>query len=153
MKVIFTQNIENHVVGDIKDVPDGYARNFLVPRGIAIPATPSEIQNIEKRIEKLKKDEGEKVKKLEETALRLGKINIEISAEVGPKDDEGIQKLFGSITNAQVEEELTKKGFEIDKKDIDFEPIKKPGEYEITVKLGHGVESKVPLKVTAKKEK
>lgn len=153
MKVIFTQNIENHVVGDIKDVPDGYARNFLVPRGIAIPATPIEIQNIEKRIEKLKKDEGEKIKKLEESAVKLEKVTIEISVEVGPKDDEGIQKLFGSITNAQVEEALAEKGFEIDKKDIDFEPIKEPGEYEITVKLGHGVESKVPLKVVAKKEK
>lgn len=153
MKVIFTQNIENHVVGDIKDVSDGYARNFLVPRGIAIAATPNEIQNIQKRLEKLKKEEEGKVYKLEETAQKLDKLSLNIEAEAGPENEEGVQKLFGSITNAQVEEELVKGGFEIDKKDIDFEPIKEPGEYEVTVKLGHGVESKVPLKVTVKKGK
>ena len=154
MKVIFIENIEHNEVGEIKNVADGYARNFLLPRGIAIAATPNEIQNIEKRIEKLKKEEAEKIQKLEELAAKLGKITVEIKAEVGPKDEDGKEKLFGSITNADVEEELTKKGFEIDKKEIETgEAIRYPGDYEITIKLGHGVETIVKLTVSPKKAK
>ena len=154
MKVIFVENIEDHKVGDIKDVADGYARNFLIPKNIAIAATPHEIENIEKQLAKLKKEEEEKVKGLEELAGKLEKIELKLEAEAGPKDEEGKQKLFGSITNAQIEEEFGKKGFEIDKKEIEIgEPINEPGDYEVTVKLGHGVETKVKISVSAKKAK
>lgn len=152
MKVIFLENIEHHEVGDIKDVADGYARNFLIPKNIAVVATPNEIENIEKRLAKLRKEEEEKVKELENLAEKLEKVSLKIEAEAGPKNEEGKQKLFGSITNARIEEELSKKGFEIDKKDIETgEPIKEPGEYLVLVKLGHGVEAELKTIVSVKK--
>lgn len=153
MKVIFTQNVENNKVGDIKEVSDGYARNYLLPKKMAIPATPSEIKNIEKRLEKIKKEEAETVKKLEEVRSKLEKSKLELEVEVGEKDDEGNQTLFGSVTNAILEEELKNKGFEIDKKQIEIgETIKHVGDYEIIIKLGHGVDVKMIVKVKAKKK-
>lgn len=153
MKVIFTQTVENNNVGDIKDVADGYARNYLIPKEMAIPATPNEIKNIEKRLEKIKKEEAETVKKLEEVRVKLEKIKLEVEMEVGDKDDEGNQTLFGSVNKTLIEEELTKKGFEIDKKQIETgETIKHLGDYEITVKLGHGVDAKITLKVKENKK-
>lgn len=152
MKVIFTQNIENYKVGDIKEVADGYARNFLIPKNIAIVATPQEIENVKKRLVKLKKEEEEKIKDLKALAEKLQKISIDIKVEVGPKDKEGKQKLFGSITNAQIEEKLHEKGFKIDKREIEIgEQIKEPGEYKIKIKLGHGIETDVKIKVLPKK--
>lgn len=151
MKVIFIQNIENNKVGDIKNVSDGYARNFLIPRGYSVPATDTELKNLENKLEKLKKEEEGKTSEMNNLKGKLENITITIEAEVGPKDEEGRQKLFGSLSNSQISEELAKKNFQIDKKSIEIgETIKELGEYEILVKLGHGVEAKIPLKVVSK---
>lgn len=151
MKVIFLENIEGNKVGETKEVSDGYARNYLLKKGLAVQATQSELQNLEKKLSKLQKEEEEKVKKAEELASKLGALKLEMSAEASPEDTEGKRKLFGSVTNSNIEELLQKEGFEVDKKDIELgEQIRELGEYEVTIKLGHGVSTKIPLVVSAK---
>lgn len=148
MQVIFLENIEDNKVGDIKEVANGYARNFLFKRGIAKLATDAEISNLEKQMTKLKKEEEDKVKKAEETAKKIGKEKIVIKEEV---NEEG--HLFGSVGNREIAGALEDKGYEIEPGDIEIdEPIKELGEYEVVVKTGHGVETKVKVKIERAKE-
>jgi len=152
MKVIFLQNIEGNNVGDVKDVADGYARNYLLKNGLAVVATPEEIERIEKRIEKLKKEEETTIKSLEEKAKKMEGLVITLRAEAGPEEEEGRRKLFGSIANHDIQEVLQEKGYDIDKKDIEIpEQIKELGEYAVTIKFGHNVQTEIKIKVEANK--
>lgn len=149
MKVIFLQNVENNQIGEVKNVKDGYARNFLLKQKIAVPATKDELKRMELRLDKLKKEEEKKIKELELQKEEIEKIAIEIKEEAGPEDEEGKRKLYGSVTSTEISNALKEKGYEIDKKDIEIlEPIKELGTYEVTVKLGHGVSGVLKVKVT-----
>jgi len=149
VKVIFLENVENNPVGTIKNVPDGYARNFLFPRNLALPATEEEIKKVEERLEKIKQEEEKKVKQLEKVSKDLASITLTFEKE---SSEEG--KLFGSVTNAEIAEELAKKGFEVEKQDIEtIEPIKTEGDHEVTVKLGHSVEQTIKIVVKRAKTK
>ncbi|MCK4860211.1 MAG: 50S ribosomal protein L9 [Candidatus Omnitrophica bacterium] len=117
--------------GDIVEAKDGYARNFLIPQKIALPATPQSIkltrQKKEREIEK-EKAEKEKIGKLAE---KISKISCTISAHAGDED-----KLFGEITNKNIAKSLADKGIEIDRKRIKVkEPIRKLGVYDVEIKL------------------
>ena len=149
MKVIFTENVENNKVGDIKGVADGYARNFLLKQGMAVIATDEEIEKIQKELTKLQQEEEKKIKDLEEEKEKLEKISLEIKVEAGPEDEEGTRKIFGSVTNAEIQETLLEKGFDIDKKEIEvLNPIKELGVHDIHIKLGHGVIAELKIKVS-----
>jgi large subunit ribosomal protein L9 len=133
MKVVLTQDVPK--LGDsgtIQDVKDGYARNFLIPQGLAAMATPGVVKQVEER----QAAEAKRVAKLEEEmrdlANRIEAAHIEIIARVGEQG-----RLYGSVTTADIAEQLAGiVGEEIDRRKIDLsEPIRSVGEYEIPVRL------------------
>jgi len=142
MKVILLQDIDKlGKKGDIKDVTDGYARNLLIPKKMAILASKSEILKLEEQ----KKIDGEKAEKelirFQEIASQIDGFELEISTKAGEGD-----KLFGAITTAKISEELKKNNFEIEKTQIKLkDPIKEVGEYEIPIELPHNLEAKIKL--------
>ncbi len=145
-KVIFLENLEDNKVGDIKNVADGYARNFLIPRGIVELATKSKMKELEGKLEKIKKEEVVNVKRAEEIAAKISKTKISITEEV---NEEGA--LYGAVTAKEISEILKEKEFKIEPADIMIEdPIKELGEFEIGIKVGHGVETKVKISVERK---
>jgi len=150
VKVIFLENVENNKVGDMKNVPDGYARNFLLKKGLAVMATPEEEKKLESKLEKIKKEEEKKVQEAEKLAEKLANVKIKLEMQVG---EEG--KLFGSVTNREVAESLTESGYDIDKANIEFpEPIKEKGTHTAHIKIGHGVSTDIQIDVVpAVKEK
>lgn len=142
MKVILRQDFEQlGKMGDLIDVKEGYARNYLIPRNIAYQATQSAMQVLEeekkqnaKRTEKQKKD-------AEKTASQLEKASVTIKMKVGEDD-----KLFGSVTSQMISDVLKEKGVSIDKKQIELEDsIKSLGIYDVKVKLQGGVAGTVKV--------
>jgi len=142
MEVILREHVDNlGRRGEIVKVADGYARNYLLPRKMALLATEGNKKVIEREREKFEAKEAEEQKVAQAVADRLGSVEIEIARKVGETD-----ALFGSVTNADVAEALTAKGFDVDRRKIQLhEPIKKLGEYTVPVKLHRDVI--VPLKV------
>jgi large subunit ribosomal protein L9 len=129
--------------GDAVNVADGYARNFLLPRKVAVIATPSSLE----RSAKLKREHEAEEKKQEDEARALAKrleaLEWIVKAKVGEED-----KLFGSVTTADVEALLKIQGFEIDKKKITVqEHIKTLGEYPVMIKVHPGVHANLKLQV------
>jgi large subunit ribosomal protein L9 len=135
MKVILQKDIPNlGDAGDIKDVSDGYARNYLLPRKLVIVANDSSKKAAEhqKKLIKVKKEKRKKLS--EKMAEGLTGIEVRIAAQVG---EEG--KLFGSVTAMDIAKKLKEQGFEVDKRKIIIEhPIKQEGEYSIKIKLDEG---------------
>ncbi|CUS76370.1 LSU ribosomal protein L9P [Candidatus Kryptonium thompsonii] len=149
MKVILRQNFENlGKFGDIVEVKDGYARNFLIPRGIALPATPGNIKMVEtEKKQKAFKLERERLS-AQKLAEELAKVEITIPMRAGENE-----RLFGSVTAQMIADELRKLGFEIDRRKILLdEPIKMLGKYEIPVKLHPEVNAKINLNVVQAEE-
>ncbi|MDD3480833.1 MAG: 50S ribosomal protein L9 [Patescibacteria group bacterium] len=146
VKVIFLENLEENKVGDIKNVADGYARNYLVPKGIVEIATEGKVRELESKMAKLKKEEAEKVAAAEKIAGKITKEKIVIEEEV---NEDG--HLYGAVTPKEVAEVLADRGYEIDGSDIIMEEsIKEPGDYEVEVRVGHGVETKLKVVVQRK---
>ncbi|RPI97922.1 MAG: 50S ribosomal protein L9 [Spirochaetales bacterium] len=147
MKVILQKDIPNlGEAGDIKDVSDGYARNFLLPKKMVLVANDSSQKAAvhQRKLIKIKKD---KRKKQSETLMEtFAGLDIKIGAQVGEEE-----KLFGSVTSMDIARKLKELGHDVDRRKIHLEePIKKLGEYEVPVKLDEGVTAK--LKVTVFKE-
>lgn len=143
VKVIFLENVEGNKVGDIKNVPDGYARNFLLKKGLAVLATEEEVKKIEGMLEKIKKEEEGRVKLSKKLAEKLAGIKIKLEMQVG---EEG--RLFGSVTNRDVADKLSEMGHEIDKANIEFpKPIKEKGIHIVHLKVGHGVSTDITVEV------
>jgi large subunit ribosomal protein L9 len=146
MKVILKEDVKNMgAMGEILDVSDGYARNFLVPRGLAVEAN---VKNI-KSLEHAKRVIQEKAKKIrnEASALsdQIGNLNLVIKAKSG---EEG--KLFGAVTAMDIAGSLKDAGIEIDKKKIALEePIKRLGTYSVGLKLHSDVTTQVNVEVVA----
>jgi large subunit ribosomal protein L9 len=101
VKVIFLENINEYKVGDIKNVADGYARNFLIPQGIAKLATESEVKNVESKIKKIQAEEAKKVEEAEKVAAKIASTKIILKEEV---NEEG--HLYGAITAKEISEAL-----------------------------------------------
>ncbi|CUT02166.1 50S ribosomal protein L9 [Candidatus Kryptobacter tengchongensis] len=144
MKVILRQDFENlGKFGDIVEVKEGYARNFLIPRKIALPATPGNIKMIEtEKKQKAFKLERERVS-AQQLAEKLSGIEITIPMRAGENE-----RLFGSVTAQMIVNELEKLGFEIDRRKILLdEPIKMLGKYEIPIRLHPDVSAKIKVNV------
>ncbi|MCS7228966.1 MAG: 50S ribosomal protein L9 [Candidatus Kryptonium sp.] len=149
MKVILRQDFENlGKFGDIVDVKDGYARNFLIPRKIALPATPGNIKMIEtEKKQKAFKLERERVT-AQQLAEKLAGVEITIAMRAGENE-----RLFGSVTAQVIANELEKLGFEIDRRKILLdEPIKMLGKYEVPIKLHPDISAKVMVNVVKLEE-
>jgi len=144
MKVILKDDVKNvGKMGQVVDVADGYARNYLVPRRLAVDAN---IKNI-KSLEHEKRIIEEKAKKIKNSAQdlahKISTITLMIKAKVG---EEG--KLFGSVTSMDIAELLKNEGIEIDKKKISIdEPIKRLGSYTVNVKLHPEISTQVNIQI------
>lgn len=155
MKVILIKNVSNlgHV-GEVKQVSDGFARNFLLPNKLARIATEISIKEMEAKKKQQAKSLESRSKKFKEIAKKINNIKIIVqakasaSAEVSADRDEK-KTLFGSITTAKIAEELKKRKYEVDPKYIILEqPIKSLGYYDVVINFGSGVQAKIGLTVT-----
>lgn len=147
MKIILRQDFEQlgHA-GDIVEVKDGYARNYLIPKQIAYPATKSYIKMMDEigRQQQFKKNKEKK--QAEEFAKKLESVSVTIPVAVGEGD-----KMYGSVTAQNIHEYLEKQGIQIDRKAIQLEePIKALGVYSVPIKLHKEVS--VDIKVWVVKE-
>ncbi len=144
MKVILKENVKNlGNMGQIIDVTDGYARNYLVPQGFAVEANTKNLRSLEHE----KRLIQEKAKKLmmsaRDLATKIAGIDIVIKAKAG---EEG--KLFGSVTSMDIAEQLRNAGIEIDKKKISLdEPIRRIGSYAVNIKLHSDVSTQVNVQI------
>ncbi len=130
-------------VGEVKEVADGYARNFLIPKGIVKPMTEGAQREVEDIKEAQAKKSEEELKSAEELAESLEGLSIEISAKA---DESG--KLFGAVSQSDIAKALEKEGFKINKNKIEIpEPIKGVREYEVMISLEHGLEARVEIVV------
>ncbi|MGI6361736.1 MAG: 50S ribosomal protein L9 [Bacillota bacterium] len=146
MKVILLEDIKSlGKRGDVKVVSDGYARNFLLPKKLVVEADKSTMNMLEHEKEVQAKKEAEILAKAKDVANKLKEQGFSIKAKCG----EG-GRLFGSITNADVAEELAKSGIEVDKRKIEIsEPIKSLGDYQVVLRLHPKVQSKIMIKIEA----
>jgi large subunit ribosomal protein L9 len=142
MKVILRKDHDKlGQVGAVVDVKDGYARNFLVPKGIAYPASEGSMRALEEEKRQAARRQAKELKGSEKLAVELEKVSITLQMKVG--EDE---KLFGSVTSQMIADALKEKGFEIDKRIIELEePIKALGIYNVNVKLHQSVTGKVKV--------
>ena len=141
MKVILLSDIDRvGARGTVVNVKNGYARNYLFPRKLALEATPAQLKQLNNIKSQLASREAKVTKRLTEQAGKLGLVSIKTSIRMG---QEGA---FGAITNADIADLMAKEGHEVDKHSIVLaEPIKAPGVYDVPVKLGHEVSATVKL--------
>ena len=150
MKVIFLKDVEK--IGkkfEVKEVKDGYARNFLIPQGLVKPATPEALKwlEIQRDIEEKKAEES--LKKSQEIASAIVNQEIVIFVKVGEQD-----QLFESINAQKISERLKELGFDIKKTQIDLpEPIKEIGEFPVKINFEHNLETEIKVIVTKEEEK
>jgi large subunit ribosomal protein L9 len=146
MEVILREHVDNlGRRGDIVKVAEGYARNFLLPRKLALAVTESNKRQIERERKVAESREAEEKGQAEALAQRLTQLEIEIARRVGENDT-----LYGSVTSADVAHALQVKGFEIDKRKIQLpDPIKALGETSVPVKVHRDVVAQVRVKVVA----
>ena len=132
MEVILRQSIENlGRPGEIVKVSNGYARNYLLPRGLAFEATPGNRKRIASERARLDAAENERLAAAKAEAERLEPVSLTFSARVGEED-----KLFGSVTAADIAQQLQAQGFAIEKRQVELhEPIKALGVYRVAIRL------------------
>lgn len=147
MKIVFLKDVEGSGrIGEIKNVADGYARNYLLPQGLAAPATAEAIRKAEARAIVEAKQQAQLDKAAQSLAERMAPASLSIVAKAGSKG-----RLFGSVTQADIAEEVGKLlGQEIDRHQVLLaEPIKETGDYEVTVQLSKNVRPVISLQVVA----
>lgn len=149
MQIILTQNVPHlGVVGDEVLVKPGYARNYLLPQGKAVLATNKESKKLRHQIYQLQKLRAEALENAEAQAEILQKENLCMVRKAGNSG-----RLFGSVTNRDIESLLKEKGYEIERRSIVlFEPIKTVGTHSIAVKLHTDLKIEVEIKVTPEGE-
>lgn len=146
MKVILQQDVKGQgKKGDIVNVSDGYARNFLLPRKLAVEATTEALNEAKRRQKAQEKAIEQEKQMLRETAETLKSKVTKIKAKAGENG-----KLFGSVTSMEIAEEVKKQhGIDIDRRKIVLEePIKQYGSYELTAKLGYDINATLMVIVT-----
>ena len=146
MEVILREHVD-HLGnrGEVVKVADGYARNYLLPRKLALLATEGNKKQIEHERAKFEAKEADERKAAEVVAERMGRAEIVLRRKVGETE-----VLYGSVTTADIAEALAAKGFEIDRRKLQLaEPIKKLGDFNVPVKLHRDVVATVKVKVAA----
>jgi large subunit ribosomal protein L9 len=140
MEIILRQAVENlGKTGDVVNVKPGYARNYLLPHGLAYEATPGNLKRIQQERDRLEAAENERRGAASGLAEKLEQVSLTFSARVG---DEG--KLFGSVTATDIAQQLEAQGFHIEKRQIDLhEPIKALGVYRVPIRLHADVKPEV----------
>ncbi len=149
MKVILISDVENiGSVGDVKDVKNGMARNYLFPRKLAIKATEANLKAWESRIEAIRLRKTEVLENARAFAEKLEGLEIIIPAKSGEED-----RLFGSVTSQNISDALEEKGFEISRRDIALDgTIKALGTYSVALKLHTDVTPQITVNVVKEEE-
>lgn len=144
MEVILREHVENlGNRGDVVKVADGYARNYLLPRALALPATAANTKVVERQRKIVEAKEAAERADAEGLASRLSQLEIVMTRRVGEHDT-----LYGSVTSADIADDLAAKGFDIDKRKIQLaDPIKALGEFPVSVKLHRDVIAQLTVKV------
>jgi large subunit ribosomal protein L9 len=142
MKVIFLKDAPKGKRGEVKEVADGYARNFLFPKGLALPATPSAIKAAKVLSDEKAESQARQREELGRIAQELEGKELHFKAKAGAKG-----RLHGAITTASIADELSRlTGFEIDKKKVELdEPLHHLGSYDVMINLGTGSEAKIKV--------
>lgn len=142
MKVILRQNYDGlGQLGDVVEVKEGYAINFLLPRKIAYTATKGSLAALNEEKKHIEKKISKEFHEAEKLALELEKVSVTISVQTGEED-----KMFGTVTNQMIGDALAEKGFEIDRRKIELdEPIKALGIYTVSVKLHSKVNANIKV--------
>lgn len=151
MEIILKQDVQNlGFKDDVVTVRNGYGRNYLIPQGLAILATPSAKKVLAENLKQKAYKEQHIVEEARKVAKALSGLNLKITAKVGGGD-----KLFGSINNANLQEELAKLGHQIDKKFITIpgNTIKRTGKYNASIRLHREVVVDFPFEIAAEVEK
>lgn len=146
MRIILNEEVKNigHR-GDVKNVADGYARNFLIPKGLAYQHSPANLSRFNQEKKKYEQKMLKEKAVAEEAGRALEAVSLRISRRVGEQE-----ALYGSVTAADIAAELAKNGIELDKRKIELgEPIKKLGTYEFPVRLHRDVTAKLAVEVVA----
>ncbi len=149
MKVIFLKNVKGVAnEGDIKDVKEGYAKNFLFKQKLAIEATPANLKAREEKLESLKEQEQLKITEARALSEKLKTIQLEFNQKAG---DTG--RLYGAVTGQEISEALSQKGIYLDKKLLDMrEPIKEAGNHTVKINIYKDIKGQVTVIVNAVKE-
>ncbi len=146
MEVILREHVDNlGRRGEIVKVADGYARNYLLPRKLALLATDGNKKQVEREKVKYEATELEEKKVAEAVSERLATVEIEIARKVGETD-----ALYGSVTSGDIAHALAAKGFDLDRRKLVLqEPLKKLGEFSVPVKLHRDVTMQLKVRVVA----
>ncbi len=148
MQIVLLQDIEN--LGkkyEIKNVKNGYARNFLIPKGLAKPATREVLKWVEMQKEINEKKADEELKGSQELASKIDGAEVMISVKIGEKE-----QFFEKITAQKISEKLKEMNFKIKKNQINLEePIEELGEFPIKIKFEHNLESEIRVIITEEK--
>jgi large subunit ribosomal protein L9 len=147
MKIILKENIENlGKRGDVINVADGYGRNYLIPRKLAIQVTPSNRKMVEMEQKAQRKKLEQEVKSFQSVIDQLNQTSLSFERKAGDKD-----VIFGSVSTTDIKEALDKLGIEVEKKKIILvEPIKRLGNYAVPIKVFH--DERAEIKIEVKKE-
>ncbi|HCL81552.1 MAG TPA: 50S ribosomal protein L9 [Nitrospiraceae bacterium] len=146
MQVILKDNVKDvgHI-GDMVNVKDGFARNFLIPKGFAVEANPKNLKALEHEKRKIQELVKKAKSAAEDMAAKISGTSITIKAKSGEED-----KLFGSVTAMDIAEALKKEGLDVDKKKIVIdEPIKRLGSYTVSVKIHQEVSAQVNVHIVS----
>lgn len=146
MKVILLQDVKGQgKKGEIKDVNEGYARNFLIKKGLAEEATPAKINDLNMKKSAAEFHRAEEIKATRAMAKEINGKNFTVKIKAGQNG-----KVFGSVTGANVADALQAAGYQVDKKKVVLAaPIKNLGEYEVELKLMEGISAKIKITVEA----
>ena len=145
MKIVLMKDVPNlGSTGEVKEVADGYARNYLMPKGFAALATKGLIKQAQERAEAQRKRDLRARTDAEALAQRINGQTVRFTARVGELD-----RLYGSITNVDIAEKLSSQiGAEIDRRRVELgDPIKRAGVYSVVVDLGHGLDARINVVV------
>ena len=143
MKIVFLKDVSaKDKKGDIREVADGYARNFLLPKGLALPATPAAIKAAETQTEQRAQRQAREQEELNELARRLEGRELRFKARAGAKG-----RLHGAVTSADIAAELSRHmDYNVDKKRVELdEPLHHLGSYEVAISLSKGSEAKITV--------
>lgn len=146
MQIILKANVKNvGQIGEIVTVKDGFARNYLIPKGLAVEANPRNLRSLEHEKRKIEEIARKEKANAENLAARISNLNLVIKAKAGEEE-----KLFGSITAIDISEALKKEGIDIDKRKILLEePIKRLGSYTVHIKIHQNVTAKLDFTVVS----
>jgi large subunit ribosomal protein L9 len=147
MEVILIQDVDNlGGANELVKVKNGYARNFLIPRQMAVEASPSNRKQLDEKLKQLKKKEDKMLAEINSVISKLTESPLKIGAKTGTSG-----KIFGSVTSLQISRAIRdQKGYEIDRKKITMpDEVKELGSYKATIEFGNGKNTEVDFEVVA----